>query len=143
MSPQRGAYGQKVVVYSKATKRSIRQINSIGGTENCINCAIAQDAMLAGFPAWALAGGPERITVLEEYFSARFGAPCSLVSVHDHMVSAGFAARGIVYGYRTSGVGHVFNVVNQRGLIRFLDGQTGQSARLDGYLQFQLLRTNK
>jgi filamentous hemagglutinin len=43
------------------------------------------------------------------------------------MQSAGSGARAIVYVNPTGeGVGHVFNVVNQKGTIRFLDGQTGR-----------------
>lgn len=38
--------------------------------------------------------------------------------------------------------GHVFNVVNQNGVVRFLDGQTGAPATLDGYTSFHLLKTN-
>jgi filamentous hemagglutinin len=57
--------------------------------------------------------------------------------------AAGPGARGIVFGSRGSGeVGHVFNAVNQKGVVRFLDGQTGQAASLEGYKSFQLLRTN-
>ena len=58
------------------------------------------------------------------------------------MQAAGHGARGIVLGY-TPGekLGHVFNVVNQHGVIRFLDGQTGKPAILN-FKQYQLLRTN-
>ncbi|NJM53651.1 MAG: hypothetical protein HC846_09845, partial [Blastocatellia bacterium] len=33
--------------------------------------------------------------------------------------------------------GHVFNAVNQNGVIRFLDGQTGGPASFRGYSSFQ------
>lgn len=58
------------------------------------------------------------------------------------MTNAGSGARGIVFGARGDGVGHVFNVVNQRGTVRFLDGQTGKAASFDGFTSFQFLRTN-
>jgi filamentous hemagglutinin len=38
--------------------------------------------------------------------------------------------------------GHVFNAVNQDGVVRFLDGQTGKPARFDGYSGWAMLRTN-
>lgn len=38
--------------------------------------------------------------------------------------------------------GHVFNVVNQNGVARFLDGQTGKPANLSNFKTLQLLRTN-
>ena len=59
------------------------------------------------------------------------------------MLAAGSGARGIVYESSRVGVmGHVFNVVNQRGVIRFLDGQSGDVASFVGYKFLMLLRTN-
>jgi filamentous hemagglutinin len=121
---------------------SIRDVNVIGGTMNCVNCVVATDAMLAGRPASALPGGPYRISVLENLYGATFSAPSPIGSVTEAMAAAGPNARGIVFGSRGSEVGHVFNVVNQNGVIRFLDGQTGQPASLGGFNSFQLLRTN-
>lgn len=61
----------------------------------------------------------------------------------NQMASAGNGARGIVFGYNGAGQpGHVFNVVNQKGIIRFLDGQTGKPANLNNFKTLQLLRTN-
>lgn len=122
---------------------SIRGVNAIGGKMNCVNCSIATDATLAGRPASALGGGPFRIDVLEKTFGGRFGAPGPIGSVSEAMSAAGSGARGIVFGSRGGGEpGHVFNAVNQNGVIRFLDGQTGRAASLKGYESFQLLRTN-
>jgi RHS repeat-associated protein len=122
---------------------SIRGVNAVGGTMNCVNCAIATDATLAGRPASALNGGPFRIDVLETLFGGRFGAAGPIGSISESILAAGPGARGIVFGARSRGeVGHVFNVVNQNGTVRYLDGQTGQVASLEGYQSFQLLRTN-
>lgn len=57
------------------------------------------------------------------------------------MLDAGSGSRGIVFGSRVNEVGHVFNVANQKGVVRFLDGQTGTAANLEGYEFFRLLRT--
>ncbi|WP_209924139.1 toxin glutamine deamidase domain-containing protein [Pseudomonas congelans] len=38
--------------------------------------------------------------------------------------------------------GHVFNVVNQNGAIRYLDGQTGKPANMRNFKTLQLLITN-
>lgn len=92
-----------------------------------------------------LGGTPrtDRHHVLEKTFGGRFGASGSISSVSEAMSAAGPGSRGIVFGSRGSGeVGHVFNVVNQNGVVRFLDGQTGRAASLEGYQSFQLLRTN-
>lgn len=134
--------GNGVVVAAKEAG-SIRNVNAIGGKINCVNCSIATDATLADRPASALGGGPFRVDVLEKTFGARFGAPSPIESVSEVLLAAGPGARGIVFGSRGSGeVGHVFNVANQNGVVRFLDGQTGGAASLEGYQTFQLLRTN-
>ncbi|MBL0419251.1 hemagglutinin repeat-containing protein [Ramlibacter sp. AW1] len=122
---------------------SVRSVNTIGGTMNCVNCSIATDATLAGRPTSALGGGPFRIDVLERTFGSSFGQAGPISDVAAAVAAAGPGARGIVFGSRGNGeVGHVFNVVNQNGIVRFLDGQTGRAASLDGYHSFQLLRTN-
>jgi len=59
------------------------------------------------------------------------------------MSSLGPGARGIVY-VGGSKPGHVFNVVvNQRGQVKFLDGQTGAPASFAGYTDLRLLITGK
>ena len=122
---------------------SIRGVNAIEGKMNCVNCVVATDATLAGRQASALGGGPFPISVLEKTYGARFGTPTSIGSVSDALSAAGPGARGIVFGSRGAGeVGHVFNGVNQNGVVRYLDGQIGKAASLDGYKSFQLLRTN-
>ncbi|MGC6100551.1 toxin glutamine deamidase domain-containing protein [Enterobacter quasiroggenkampii] len=55
------------------------------------------------------------------------------------MTDAGSVSRGIVFGsYGPGQPGHVFNVVNQNGTVRFLDGQTGKSTDLSQFKSFQL-----
>ncbi len=125
------------------TVGSIRGLNAIGGKMNCVNCVIATDATLAGNPASALGGGPFNIGVLERHFGAKFGGDTTINSISETMSNAGNGARGIVFGSRGNEVGHVFNVVNQKGVVRFLDGQTGKAATFDGYDAFRLLRTNE
>ncbi len=142
MSVFDGALCQDVALYLDVTAGAIRGINAIGGTTNCVNCAVATDATLAGRPASALLGGPYRIDVLEEIFGAKFSVPEAISWVVEVLSASGPGARGIVLGVRDGGVGHVFNIVNQKGVVRFLDGQIGRPAILDGYAQFRLLRTN-
>ncbi|MDA8523441.1 toxin glutamine deamidase domain-containing protein [Acidovorax sp. NCPPB 4044] len=79
---------------------------------------------------------------LHRYYE-RFGLPTTNADVINSMINAGNGARGIAYGAPLTGsVGHVFNVVNQNGVVRYLDGQTGRAASIDGYRYLQLLRTN-
>jgi hypothetical protein len=61
------------------------------------------------------------------------------------MSKAGNGARGIVYvgTGKPGSVGHVFNVVNQKGVVRFLDGQTGKAVQWQkDWTDVRLLRMN-
>ena len=121
---------------------SIRDINPSGCMKNCVNCAIAMDATLAGRPACALLGGFCRIDVLEKMFGSKFGISGDISQIIEALLTAGSGSRGIVFGVRAIGIGHVFNAVNQHGTIRFLDGQTGRLAVIGGFVEFRFLRTN-
>ena len=121
---------------------TIRRINHGQSMTNCANCVIATDAMLAGRPASALPDGPHSIAVLERIFGAKFSAVGDLGEVVQALLAAGSGSRGIVDGSRSGGVGHVFNAVNQHGVVRFLDGQTGKAAVVSGYTGFRFLRSN-
>jgi filamentous hemagglutinin len=59
---------------------------------------------------------------------------------------SGNGSRGIVYGesFFARRPGHVWNVVNQRGNIRFLDGQTGGLGvnNFNNFRNFEYLPTN-
>ena len=121
---------------------TVRRINPRQSKTNCVNCAIATDAMLPGGPASALHGGRHSIAVLEQVFGAKFSVAGDLGEVVNVLSAAGGGSRGIVYGSRSGGVGHVFNAVNQNGVVRFLDGQTGKVAVVSGYTGFCFLRSN-
>jgi hypothetical protein len=98
---------------------SIRYVNPgypmVGRTHNCVNCAIATDATLAGNPASALpinSTGGVSIRVLESQYGMTFSKPISLENITQEIASAGPGARGIVFGsYGQGQPGHVFNVV--------------------------------
>jgi hypothetical protein len=129
------------------TIRSVNRGLPLGRTPgtrdmNCANCAVATDAMLAGSPAAAL---PGQATDARDV-SAMYGKPWApmrgIAHMQIEMTAAGSGSRGIVFGERNGDIGHFFNVVNQKGTVRFLDGQTGEPASLaDGYARFWLLRT--
>lgn len=132
------------------TAGSIRNVNpgytksATGRSENCVNCSIATDATLSGNPATALpSNGPVSIRILEQYYGSRFSSATTVSSIEQQILNAGNGARGIVFGSRgPKEAGHVFNVVNQNGVVRFLDGQSGQPATFGGYQSFHLLKTN-
>jgi hypothetical protein len=62
--------------------------------------------------------------------------------IEEMLSDAGPGARGIVFGDRLGEAGHVFNAVNQGGVVRFLDPQTGGPASFEGYSEFRFLWTN-
>jgi hypothetical protein len=129
-----------------ATAGSIRNVNPSANQYNCVNCATATDAMLAGRPASALPTASTRgtrLTVLEDTFNGKF-VPMTRQGITDNLIKAGPGARGIIFGNRGVGKdGHVFNGVNQKGTVRFLDGQSGKPANWnDRFKDFMFLRTN-
>ncbi len=127
---------------------TIRNVNpgwpkAAGRTNNCVNCSIATDATLAGRPASALRGNNTPINVLEKIYNNKFTRMKSQEAITSKMAEAGPGARGIVYViYDTiPPSAHVFNVVNQGGTIRFLDGQVGGKASFDRVVHMRLMQT--
>jgi hypothetical protein len=125
---------------------SIREVNPgypmPGRVNNCINCAVATDARLSGGKAVALPGEAGPIGKLEDMYGGRFQPVASPDALAQQLQAAGPGARGIVFGQRLHGVGHVFNAINQRGTVRFLDGQVGGPASFDGFDRLYFLRTD-
>lgn len=135
--------GQVVVATGVAAKAGSSKVNPLGGTQNCVNCAIAGDHTLAGFPTSALdSAGPQLISRIEQHFGASFKAVGGRSDISDILANAGPGARGIVFGARGSDPGHVFNAINQGGVVRYIDFQTGHAASFNGYSGFSFLRTN-
>jgi RHS repeat-associated protein len=131
---------------SRITPGSIGKINPgyrviPGRTTNCANCAIATDAMLAGRAAQALPGIETPTKVLENLFRSKF-MKASQGRIISEFENAGSGARGIVLGVYDNGRSHVFNVVNQKGVVRFLDGQTGVPANFSGFKQTYVMPTH-
>ncbi|MEU4163805.1 ricin-type beta-trefoil lectin domain protein [Actinoplanes sp. NPDC026670] len=124
---------------------SIRDINPSGGMQNCVRCSIETDKLLSGQSASEVPdGGPFSIAEITNY-SGRPLLERKLDEIVKRMQDFGEGSRGIVVGLRGPGeTGHAFNVVNQGGVIRFLDGQAGGVADLeDGYKSFLVTFTQK
>jgi filamentous hemagglutinin len=100
--------------------------------------------MLAGRPACALPGRVTPASKLSEYFGTRWSKEMKTeADMAAAMKSAGPGKRAVVFGLPAgTTTGHFFNVVNQDGAIRFLDGQSGTSANVAPYTKFWLLPTN-
>lgn len=108
------------------------------------DCAIATDATLSGKPASALPGEVTHASDVAAHYGKSWSGACNTASgIEVPMGAAGPGARGIVFGkVPNERVGHFFNVVNDDGAVRFVDGQTGAVANLTPYERFWLLRTN-
>jgi hypothetical protein len=118
---------------------STRDINphdpTAGGDLNCIKCALALDATLGGSPTQALPGIASNTfdggrKILEDTYGTKLIKIDSPEAIAQVVSGTGPAARGIVIGYQSGeSYSHAFNVVNQNGVIRFLDGQIGEGAK--------------
>ncbi|MGV2452953.1 UNVERIFIED_CONTAM: toxin glutamine deamidase domain-containing protein [Ralstonia mannitolilytica] len=137
---------------------SIWKVNLQEGKFNCANCAIATDAILAGKPASALPytiqkrfrnGNWENYVslyegtkpiILEKEFGTKFSNWTT--NLNDLIRDLKPGKRGIIFGYKEgTNMGHYFNVINENGVIKFLDGQIGKRAKLV-YDYYQFLPTN-
>jgi hypothetical protein len=79
------------------------------------------------------------IAALAKVFKAKWINVAGRTQIEQILLKAGPGSQAIVFGARGTGVGHVWNAVNQKGVIRFLDGQIGGQASFQGYTSFQLL----
>ncbi|WP_123774109.1 thrombospondin type 3 repeat-containing protein [[Flexibacter] sp. ATCC 35103] len=138
-------------VTTKPVAGSIANINrSIDGAKlgsmNCTNCVISTDLALQGVKSTAMpkaltplgeyTSGPVSISVLEKHYGTKF------VNTNvSKLEELAIGKRGIIYGEGKYG-GHVFNVVNQKGAIKYLDGQTGKAANISDYKNLKFLPTN-
>lgn len=122
-----------------------------GRIDNCVNCVVATDATFAGRPASALPQFDPRGVPISEIPKAlgvesSFTPAQSLDDIASVFGEFGPGARGVVFADRGPGqVGHVFNVVvNQRGAVRFWDGQSTTRPTLEnqGYKEFRWLRSD-
>jgi RHS repeat-associated protein len=123
---------------------SIRGVNPTGSNLNCVNCAIATEYTLRGSPATALPStGPLAVSRITNEFGGRFSPVSGPMQIGSILSESGEGASGIVFGQGTNS-NHVWNVVNQGGIIRFLDGQTGGLGiwNFERYKNFQMLLTN-
>jgi hypothetical protein len=127
---------------------TIRNVNpghgKPGRVNNCGNCSVATDATLKGRSASALPGELTTTDDLAKAFGSKKGflQTGGISDIKSYMSKQGNGATGVVFGSRGPGrAGHYFNVVNQKGTVRFLDGQTGKAADLTGYKSFQFMNT--
>ena len=119
---------------------SLRAINPGRYTENCAECAILTDDMLAGqgFRA-ARNAGLTSLDQLERIYGREFNHNLACREIEALVKEAGPGSRAIAYGHRGDPTsGHFLNVVNQRGTVRFLNGQAGTAQDLTGFVDGEM-----
>jgi hypothetical protein len=146
MTPQQAAQVEQNVL------NRLQGVNPYGDTNPniCPWAAVATDNALAGRPmtvpinqlpaqrAWTT---PELKAIL-----GGAGQEIPVNSVEDIVNSLPVGGRGIVWGKSPldpNGIGHVFNVINEQGLVMFVDGTTGELINPYDYpLDLGFIRTN-
>ena len=100
-------------------------VNPTGTTTNCAQCAIALDATLAGRPASALPKAETWPWEVAQEYGRNFVMTTGPADIRAIAQGWGPGGRGIIFAERAAGDanGHFFNVVNQNGVILFLEGQ--------------------
>jgi hypothetical protein len=128
----------------EALAGTIRNVNPTHGELNCVECAIVTDKYLKGRGVKEIARniGPQDVRNLEREFGGKFQLVPDKAGIETILKESGHGSTGIVFGSRGAGqVGHVFNGVNQHGVVRFLDGQIGREASFKGFVQLFFLKT--
>ncbi len=108
----------------------LRSVNPMRGQNNCGGAAIALDRSLAGTPAVALPIGGMTPRQMETALGTELQIT-TVRSVERRLRILGKGARAILFAWKGKR-GHFFNVVNEEGVVRFLDGQNAvQLSRSD------------
>lgn len=111
---------------------------------NCGNCAVAIDNILGGGGLQSALPTIAGICVedLQQLYKNFFVDVSNQSEIEILLQSAGSGARGIVYGEKGLNQGHVFNAVNLRGEVAFIDGQSGRYANVASFSELAFMRTN-
>jgi Papain fold toxin 1, glutamine deamidase len=135
--------GEGCSIAAEETAGGTAVANPLGGTMNCVACAIGGDARLSGSATSALDVGAQPISKLEDMFGGSFKSVSGRSEIESILEDQGPGSRGIVFGSHEAGaVGHVWNAVNQGGDVRFPDFQSGMGASFEGYKSVWFLLTS-
>lgn len=107
----------------------LQGINNQACSTNCGNCVLAVAQALLGkglgrtLPVCIQGTATTR---LESVFGTKFIEYTNIADVSNAMSASGDGAQGIVYVGNGTTTGHFFNIVNDGGNVRLLDGQVGK-----------------
>ncbi|GAA2075804.1 hypothetical protein GCM10009801_30780 [Streptomyces albiaxialis] len=127
--------------YTPHTPELQNLVNPQGGRSNCGPVSASVDSTLQGSPASAPgADRPMTMREMQNSLGGTFQRQNGLSGLVENMERAGDGARGIVGAWPRTGVGHYFNVMNDRGNVVFLDGQVGMAHHLTRWENYWLMR---
>jgi hypothetical protein len=129
---------------------SVRTVNplfpSFGYNQNCVNCAITTEKRFRGIKVSAApTAGPLPISAIADEFGGSFQDVSGMIEISRVLRESGEGARGIVFGAdHARGFGHVWNARIDKGVIRFIDGQSGGLgvSNFDDFTDFRFLLTH-
>jgi RHS repeat-associated protein len=138
-------------IEQQAVQQVYNRVAGVGptGCANCVETAIAANATLGGRPTAAIGSGAKTGTVgtIESFYGRVFNhMALDLGGLARAVHGWGPGSRGIVWAERSGGqVGHAFNVVNQNGVVVFVDAARRGPPVLEGqgYWFFYLIRTDR
>ena len=119
---------------------SLRAINPGQYKQNCAECAVLTDDLLAG-RAFNVARdiGLTNMRQLERALGGEFTHNLTAQQIQSMLSEAGPGSRSVIYAHRGDPTnGHFFNAVNQRGVIRFLNGQAGTAQDVTGFVNGEM-----
>jgi RHS repeat-associated protein len=119
-------------------------VNPGGYSKNCVSCAVATDARLAGREASAMdiqSMTPEELLERGVYPGADWIDAPSAQHVSLEMTMAGPGSRAIVGAVDEAGLGHAFNVINEGGVVTFIDSTRRGPTSVEGYQAYGILFT--
>nr|HMU04372.1 RHS repeat-associated core domain-containing protein [Saprospiraceae bacterium] len=136
-----GAAGDFIGIENKAI-RNVNHVNGVRiGNENCVGAAIAVDATIKGRAATALPNFFNNIESgavaldLTEMFGRSTGS--NFMQMVSKIQNAGHGTTGIVTSIPGQGkLGHAFNIVNDGGTVRILDGQIGREVPINEWSDY-------
>ncbi|MER7706728.1 RHS repeat-associated core domain-containing protein [Kitasatospora sp. NPDC097605] len=138
-----GGTGSKGPAAGKA-EDTLDGANPGGYTDNCGACAQVGDSRLGGTHDGATAwdSGIIEPEELEYKYDSLFHMTEGVDDITHQLTYLGYGTRGIVFGW-TDGVdvGHYFNVVNDAGVIKFLDYQSETHAVTEKWENLELMIT--
>jgi hypothetical protein len=132
------------VTEQQATAGTIRHVNPDPSplNLNCVNCVIASEYRFRGIPAVAeVSRTPLSIGSISTEFGGEWRCASGPIEIGSLLSTSGEGSTGAVFGRGADGMNHVWNARFDKGMVRFLDGQSGGLGlnNFDNFTDFMFL----